>query len=97
MRIRLWPAALASIVSLAAPAAAHYVAVPEVAQTKIIPLQGLVWQCDAGACTAEEGRSRPEVVCASLAKKVGAVRSFAAGDRVFDAAALKKCNARTKS
>lgn len=96
---RLLPLSIVAASALfAVPAAAHYVAIPvakAVAQT--VALQGVTWRCGEEGCTAGETSSRPEIVCAAFVKKVGAVRSFTAGDRVLDAAALEKCNARAKS
>ena len=98
MNCRLSLAILAASALFAAPAAAHYVVIPASkvgAQT--VALQGVTWRCGDEGCTAGETSSRPEIVCAAFAKKIGAVLSFAAGNRALDAAALEKCNARAKS
>ncbi|QPQ54572.1 hypothetical protein IC614_09565 [Allosphingosinicella flava] len=86
-----------ALVASATPAAAHYVAVPVAKSAMKVPLGGVIWQCGDTGCTAGATTSRPETVCASFARKMGAVSAFAAGGRDFDAAALEKCNARAKS
>lgn len=85
--------------SAAPPAATgvHYRAQPAAApaQARLI-VRDIVWRCGAGGCTAPRSGSRPEIVCASLAREFGALASFSAGDRSFDAAALENCNRRAR-
>lgn len=82
--------------AVAAPAG-YYSAVPAVApEAGKSVVRGLVWSCDGAACAAAEGTSRPAIICASVARELGALTSFRAGDELFDEAALAKCNARAK-
>ena len=89
-------AVLASIL-LAAPgvAAAHYQAEPvaKPAESKFV-LRDTIWTGGEAGCAAGKSNSRPAIVCAVLAGKVGALRSFSAGGEPLDAAQLEKCNAR---
>jgi len=55
---------------------------------------GLVWKCADTACAAPRGTSRPAIVCARLAKEVGAVSTFTAGGKALEAEDLARCNAR---
>ena len=63
------------------------------AETKSI-VRGMVFACNGGMCSAAEGTSRPAIVCASIARDLGPVTSFRAGDQTFDGEALAKCNAK---
>lgn len=54
---------------------------------------GLVWKCAETACAAQKGTSRPAIVCARLAKEVGAVANFTAGGKALEAKDLARCNA----
>lgn len=54
-----------------------------------------IWKCGGEGCaSATRGKSRPAFVCESLAREVGELASFRAGDKEFDAEALAKCNSR---
>lgn len=80
---------------LSAPAiAAPYYAAATVAKpaAQRIALKGVVWRCDDTGCSAGQGTSRPEAVCAAFVKKMGEVQAFAVEGRALDAAALEKCN-----
>jgi hypothetical protein len=59
-------------------------------------VRDMVWRCGGGSCTSGENGSRPAVICASLAREVGQLRSFSAGGHAFDAAALESCNRRAR-
>jgi hypothetical protein len=56
----------------------------------------LVWKCGVAGCVAPQGNSRPAIDCPALARKVGALRSFAVGGEALDPAELEKCNARAR-
>jgi len=78
--------------------AQHYTAEPvaKPAATRLV-VKDVMWTCnDAGRCSGSESNSRPAIVCASLARKVGTLRSFSAAGSAFAADALEKCNARAK-
>ena len=52
----------------------------------------IVWSCDGAACGAGRGSSRPLLICASLAKKAGEVKSFVADGKALEADDLARCN-----
>ena len=59
-------------------------------------VRGTVWHCGGDACAAADAASRPEILCAALAREVGTLRSFAAEGRAFAPDELEKCNARAR-
>ena len=84
--------AFASTPVLAAPAfQAEPAAKP--ASERIV-LRDTVWHCGDSGCAADKSSSRPAVVCAVLAKKVGSLRSFTAEGQALSPEELEKCNAR---
>ena len=57
-----------------------------------------IWRCAGTACVSTNQTStRPAIVCAALARQVGALRSFSANGRSFGAEDLQACNARARS
>lgn len=54
--------------------------------------KGIVWSCEGTSCGAGRGTSRPLIICASLAKEVGEVKSFTANGKAFEADELARCN-----
>ena len=79
----------------ASPAAAsHYVAEPAAApaQPKLI-VRGTMWKCGEAGCTAGKSNSRPAIVCSTLAREIGPLRSFSAAGVALSAQDLEKCNA----
>jgi hypothetical protein len=84
-----------SALAAAMPAAAapHYRAEPAapVGAAQVV-VRDLVWNCRAGGCVAGRSNSRPAVDCAALARHVGPLKRFSAGDRTLSAAQLEKCN-----
>ncbi len=93
--------ALLAIAMIATPvlaAAPQFQAEPVArpAETRIA-LRDTLWRCgDAGCTGAGESVSRPAIVCAVLAKEVGALKSFAVKGEALDADELERCNARAK-
>jgi hypothetical protein len=87
--------ALAPIVALAGPAFAAPQYQAELASpvtTKMI-VRDMNWACAGNSCSAARTGTSPDgVVCVALAKKLGPLTGFTAGDRVFDASQLDKCN-----
>ncbi len=56
-----------------------------------------VWQCgDVGCASSGQSASRPAIVCASLVREVGALKSFSVEGHVFDEAELQSCNRRAR-
>jgi len=75
---------------------AFYAAKPATvaAATKFV-VRDTLWRCTADGCASgSKASSRALFVCQALVKEVGKVDSFRAGDEVFDAAAIEKCNSR---
>jgi hypothetical protein len=57
-----------------------------------------IWRCTGTACVStNETSTRPAIVCAALARQVGALRSFSANGRAFGTEELQACNARARS
>jgi len=57
-----------------------------------------IWRCAGSSCVSTNRTStRPAVVCAALARQVGALKSFAVAGRAFGAEELQACNARARS
>lgn len=91
-------AALAFVAPVAADAqgpAGFYVATPvaKPAATSLIT-NSTLWTWQDTAFTANHAPERPNIVCELVVKRVGALSSFSAGGKAFDADALAKCNAR---
>lgn len=62
--------------------------------TATLIVKDLRWACIGDSCSALRTGTSPDVnVCAAVARKLGPVTSFSAGNETFDAAALQKCNA----
>lgn len=55
-----------------------------------------VWRCDVSACVSDRSAARPAIVCATLVRKVGVLRSFAVEGRAFGAEELASCNRRAR-
>ena len=56
-----------------------------------------IWRCAGTNCVSGNRTStRPAIVCAALARQVGALRSFSADGRAFGAEELQACNARAR-
>ena len=57
-----------------------------------------IWRCAGTSCVSTNDTStRPAIVCATLARQVGVLRSFSANGRAFSAEELQACNARARS
>jgi len=54
------------------------------------------WRCGEAGCSSARTSTRPAMVCASLVREVGPLRSFSVDGRAFDAAALEACNSRAR-
>lgn len=75
-----------------------YRAVPVAASSDATVIaDGVLWRCSDAGCTATNATSRPAIVCAQAARKVGKLASFTVGAVAFDEAALAKCNAKAKA
>lgn len=79
-------------------AAPMYKLVPAtaVASVKSVVVGETLWRCGPTGCVAGESSSRPAVVCAQAARKVGKIESFTANGAAFSADELAKCNEKAK-
>lgn len=55
-----------------------------------------LWKRVGETYVAKQSNSRPAIVCAQAAKKIGKLDSFEANGQVFDAEALAKCNEKAR-
>ncbi len=80
-------------------AAPMYKLVPTaaVASAKSVVVGETLWRCSPTGCVAGESGSRPAVVCAQAARKVGKIESFTANGTAFSAEELAKCNEKAKA
>jgi hypothetical protein len=86
--------ALSAAPAVAAP---HYQADPVAKPASArFAAKEIVWRCDDSGCSAGKGNSRPALVCAAVARQIGALRSFSAGGRPLAADELAKCNSRAR-
>lgn len=56
----------------------------------------VLWKCAGSACVATKSTSRPEIVCATAARKIGRLSAFVANGSEFTPEQLEKCNAKAK-
>lgn len=52
----------------------------------------VVWACEGANCVAGRGTSRPLIMCASLAREAGEVKSFAVNGAAIAPEELARCN-----
>lgn len=52
----------------------------------------VVWSCDGANCSAGRGTSRPLIMCASLAREAGEVKSFTVNGTAIAPEELTRCN-----
>jgi hypothetical protein len=62
----------------------------------IVVVRDVLWKCSGDACSAKSASSRPEIVCASAARKIGRISAFTANGTTFAPDQLEKCNAKAK-
>ncbi|WP_114952889.1 CC_3452 family protein [Sphingosinicella terrae] len=55
-----------------------------------------IWRCSAGTCVSPRSASRPAIVCSTLVREVGALRSFSVEGQPFAVEALESCNRRAR-
>jgi hypothetical protein len=92
-----------AILALAFVSAPAFAAGPFRAEPTALPSQerfvarDSIWRCAENACTSTNPTTaRPAIVCATLVRQVGALRSFSAEGRAFGAEELQACNARAR-
>jgi len=95
----MFRSALLCLVFVSAPALAqaHFVAQPQTrpAQQRILARDN-IWRCGDTLCTSARTATRPAIVCSTLVREVGQLRSFSAGGQSFGAEALEACNRRAR-
>lgn len=90
-------ALLSPIAADAQGPAGFYVATPVAKPTATTLItNSTLWTLQDSAYTANHAPERPNILCELVVKRVGALASFSAGGKAFDADALAKCNARVK-
>lgn len=55
-----------------------------------------LWRCADAACVSGRGPARPAIVCATLVREIGALRSFSVAGRAFGPEELENCNRRAR-
>lgn len=94
-RALLLPLLGASLVPATAGAAAgsYYSAeIANPAKTAKFVARDVIWSCNGVNCGAGRGTSRPLIICASLAREVGEVKSFTANGKALETEELARCN-----
>jgi len=84
--------AAALVVGALAPASYHSaepVAAPSRARFVV---KDSMWRCGPNGCAGGGSNSRPAIVCAALAKEIGALRGFSAAGKPFTPEEMEKCN-----
>ena len=76
--------------------AATFQAQPANAPAARVIAKNVSWLCGNAGCVASSAESRPAVVCAQLAKKVGRLAGFSSNGTAFDADQLARCNTRAR-
>lgn len=81
-----------------AASGAAYRLVPATAVTaaSTVVVNDTLWKCGAAGCVAQNATSRPAIVCAQAAKKVGKIESFTVRGEAFNAEELAKCNEKAR-
>jgi hypothetical protein len=54
------------------------------------------WRCASDGCVAPSGNSRPAIICAQAARKLGRVESFTVKGEAIAAEELESCNKKAK-
>lgn len=76
-----------------------YRLVPATAITsaKSVIVNETLWRCGTNGCVAAQAGSRPGIICAQAARRVGKIESFTANGTPFSADELAKCNEKARS
>jgi len=86
--LSLAPAAL----SAQAPAARFSAELASPAADARVVAGGIAWRCEGTTCSAPVNGTRSLRACRELARELGPVVRFSAGDAVMDEAELARCN-----
>jgi hypothetical protein len=83
--------------AFAGPAPAYRLApVAALAAADTVVVRDVLWSCNETNCVARSATSRPAIVCATAARKIGELASFTANGKEFTAEELAACNAKAK-
>jgi hypothetical protein len=79
-------------------AQAHFQAQPETrpSEQRVLARDN-IWRCGETLCTSPRTTTRPAIVCSTLVREIGQLRSFRAAGRPFSAEQLADCNARARA
>jgi hypothetical protein len=93
----MFRSALLALSLVSTPALAQYHAQPQArpSEARVIASE-MLWRCGDGGCVAPSNHSRPAIVCARLAREVGALSSFTVQGRAFTEQELQACNSRAR-
>lgn len=67
-----------------------------VSVSTVVTGDSTLWKCTDSSCVASKATSRPAIVCAQAAKKVGKLASFTANGVTFSDEDLAKCNEKAR-
>jgi hypothetical protein len=88
-------AATLAAAGVQAQTSGYYVATPAAKPVKArIMTRSTPWMLQGDSFVAARAPEREATLCQLVANNVGALSSFSAGGKAFDAAALDKCNAK---
>jgi hypothetical protein len=83
--------------AFAGPAPAYRLApVAALAAADTVVVRDVLWSCNDKGCVARAATSRPAIVCATAARKIGELASFSANGKEFTAEELAACNEKAK-
>lgn len=86
-----------STAAFAAPGAAYRLTpVAAVAAAETVVANDTLWKKIGTTYVAKPSGSRPAIVCAQAAKKIGKIEAFEANGQAFDAEQLAKCNEKAR-
>ena len=88
---------LAALFAGSAAAASTYSATLETPTSARFITRDISWNCAGATCNDATDESRPLVLCESLAKRAGPVRTFVVDGRAVASADLERCNASAKA
>ncbi len=88
--------AVSATPALAGAPAYRLAPVAAVAAADTVVVRDVLWKCNDSGCVAKAATSRPAIVCATAARKIGALASFTANGKEFSAEELAACNAKAK-
>lgn len=88
--------AVSTTPALAGAPAYRLAPVAAVTAADTVVVRDVLWKCNDSGCVAKAATSRPAIVCATAARKIGKLASFTANGKEFTAEELAACNAKAK-